>query len=187
MILKYCLKSALLMLALLIVPALAAATASADIAAFNFATLRSATSVAPIETAARTPAIQRKSSYDSLIAKHARANGVPVALAHAVIEVESRYNPGARGRSGEVGLMQILPRTARGIGYRGTIKALYRPDTNLHWGMKYLGEAYRRGGKSVCGAIMKYNAGHYAQRHTKWTRAYCAKVKRILRNAGGSA
>ena len=76
------------------------------------------------------------------------------------------------------------PRTARGIGYRGSIKALYNPDTNLRWGMKYLGEAYRRGGKSVCGTIMKYNGGHYAKRHTRWSRAYCAKVQRILARRG---
>ncbi|MHA1189326.1 MAG: lytic transglycosylase domain-containing protein [Alphaproteobacteria bacterium] len=125
--------------------------------------------------------------YNALIARHARSNGVPVALAHAVIQIESRYNAGARGSSGEVGLMQILPRTARGIGYRGSIKALYNPDTNLRWGMKYLGEAHRRGNKTVCGTILKYNAGHHAKRMNKRSAAYCAKVKQILRKKGGGS
>ena len=126
--------------------------------------------------------------YHDLIARHARANGVPVALAHAIVEIESRYNARARGSSGEVGLMQILPRTARGIGYRGSVKALYNPDTNLRWGMKYLGEAHRRGNGTICGTVLKYNAGHHAKRMNKRTAAYCAKVKRILnRGAGGSA
>jgi soluble lytic murein transglycosylase-like protein len=118
-----------------------------------------------------------------MIEKHARQNGVPVRLAHAVITIESRYNPRARGQAGEVGLMQIKPATARGIGYRGSIKALYDPDTNLKWGMKYLGEAHRRGGGSVCGTVLKYNAGHYAKRMNKRSAAYCSKVKRIIRNA----
>ncbi len=125
--------------------------------------------------------------YHALIARHARANGVPLALAHAIVEIESRYNARARGRSGEVGLMQILPRTARGIGYRGSIKALYNPDTNLRWGMKYLGEARRRGDGSVCGTVLKYNAGHHAKRMNKRTAAYCAKVKRILGRKGGGS
>lgn len=128
----------------------------------------------------------KKSPYDNLIAKHARENGVPVKLAHAIIEVESRYKPKARGASGEIGLMQILPRTARGIGYKGSMSALYNPDTNLQWGMKYLGEAHRRGGKTICGTVLKYNAGHYAKRMNKRTSAYCGKVKRILQRSGSA-
>lgn len=126
---------------------------------------------------------QRENSrtiLDRLIVKHAKANGVPVKLAHAVVTVESRYNPKARGKAGEVGLMQIKPATARGIGYKGSTKALYDPETNLRWGMKYLGEAHRRGGKTICGTILKYNAGHYAKRMNKISARYCGKVKRIL-------
>ena len=73
------------------------------------------------------------------------------------------------------------PATARGIGYRGSIKALYNPETNLAWGMKYLAEAHRRGGGSVCGTILKYNAGHYAKRMNKVSSRYCGKVKLIMR------
>jgi soluble lytic murein transglycosylase-like protein len=124
-----------------------------------------------------------KAKLDRLIAKHARENGVPLKLAHAVITIESQYNARARGRAGEVGLMQIKPRTARGIGYKGTTKALYDPDTNLRWGMKYLGEAHRRGGGTVCGTVLKYNAGHYAKRMNKVSANYCGKVKRVLARA----
>jgi soluble lytic murein transglycosylase-like protein len=123
---------------------------------------------------------REEAKLQKMIEKHARENGVPVQLAHAVITIESRYNPRARGRAGEVGLMQIKPATARGIGYRGPIKALYDPDTNLKWGMKYLGEAHRRGGGSICGTVLKYNAGHYAKRMNKRSAAYCSKVKRII-------
>ena len=122
-----------------------------------------------------------KSHIHNLVGKHARAAGVPVALALAVVQVESNFNPRARGRAGEVGLMQIKPATARGIGYKGSVKALYNPSTNLAWGMKYLAEAHRRGGGSVCGTILKYNAGHYAKRMNKISSRYCGKVKKILR------
>ena len=74
-----------------------------------------------------------KSSIHKLVGKHARAAGVPVKLALAVVQVESNFNPRAHGKGGEVGLMQIKPATARIIGYTGSIKALYDPDTNLTW------------------------------------------------------
>ncbi len=132
----------------------------------------------------RTPSkVSGKSSIHRLVGKHARAAGVPVALALAVVQVESNFNPRARGGAGEVGLMQIKPATARGIGYKGSVKALYNPDTNLAWGMKYLAEAHRRGGGSVCGTILKYNAGHYAKRMNKTSSRYCGKVKSILRKS----
>ena len=124
--------------------------------------------------------VRRIARLHQMIAKHAAANGVPVRLAHAVVTIESSYNPRARGKAGEVGLMQIKPSTARGIGYKGPTQALYDPDTNLRWGMKYLGEAHRLGGGSICGTILKYNAGHYAKRMNKTSANYCSKVKRLL-------
>ncbi len=130
---------------------------------------------------ARNKSKSGKSSIHNLVGKHARAAGVPVKLALAVVQVESNFNPRARGQAGEVGLMQIKPATARAIGYKGSIKALYNPSTNLIWGMKYLAEARRRGGGSVCSTILKYNAGHYAKRMNKISSRYCGKVKLIMR------
>lgn len=126
-------------------------------------------------------------ALNALIAHHAEANGVPLVLAHAVVEKESGYNAGARGR-GTVGLMQIKPATARGIGYRGTAAGLYDPDTNLAWGMKYLGGAWRLGGGDLCGALLRYQGGHRATRHSAASRKYCAQVKAIMaRNGSGEA
>lgn len=118
--------------------------------------------------------------YEAVIRKYAAQEGVPIDLAMAVVSVESRFRANARGRAGEVGLMQIKPATARGMGYRGSTKGLYDPETNLKWGMKYLGEAHRLAGGSTCGTILKYNAGHGAKRMNKISRGYCGKVKRIL-------
>ena len=128
---------------------------------------------------AAVPAVSGDPSLDRLIAKHAQAQGVPLALAHAVVQVESRYNPRATGR-GTIGLMQIKPATARSMGYAGSAQGLYDPDTNLTYGMRYLGRAYALGGGDVCGAILRYAGGLRATRMTKGTAGYCAKVKTIM-------
>jgi soluble lytic murein transglycosylase-like protein len=112
--------------------------------------------------------------YSTMIAKYARANGVPVELARAVVKHESGFNPKATGQAGEIGLMQIKLSTARGMGYRGSAKALYDPATNLQWGMKYLGKARKLAGGSECGTLSKYNGGHGTKRMIK---GYCSKVK----------
>lgn len=122
----------------------------------------------------------RKDKYARMIRKAAKKHGVPVKIAKAVVEVESNFNPKARGAAGEVGLMQIKPATARGMGYRGSTKALYQPETNLEWGMKYLAGAHERANGDLCGTILRYNAGHYAKRMNPISRRYCTKVKRIL-------
>ncbi|WP_286175649.1 lytic transglycosylase domain-containing protein [Labrenzia sp. CE80] len=122
----------------------------------------------------------RKSSYTRMIQAAARKHGVPIKIAKAVVQVESNFNPRARGGAGEVGLMQIKPATARGMGYRGSTRALYDPATNLEWGMKYLAGAHKRASGDVCGTILRYNAGHYAKRMNPISRRYCSKVKTIL-------
>ncbi|MEP3046286.1 MAG: transglycosylase SLT domain-containing protein [Roseibium sp.] len=121
--------------------------------------------------------------YTKLIRKAAKKHGVPIKIAKAVVQVESNFNPRARGSAGEVGLMQIKPATARGMGYRGSTKALYQPETNLEWGMKYLAGAHDRANGDVCGTILRYNAGHYAKRMNPISRRYCNKVQRILRSS----
>ncbi|MDX5594023.1 lytic transglycosylase domain-containing protein [Pseudovibrio sp. SPO723] len=117
---------------------------------------------------------------ETLIKETAKKHGVPHELARAVVQVESSFNPSARGAAGEVGLMQIKPSTARGLGYRGSTKALYNPETNLEWGMKYLAGAHKKAGGDLCGTILRYNAGHYAKRMNKTSARYCQKVQNIL-------
>ena len=121
--------------------------------------------------------------YDALIARYAEENGVPLPLAHAVIQKESGYNARARG-AGTVGLMQIKPATARGIGYKGSTAALYDPETNLRWGMKYLGRAYELGGRDTCGAALRYQGGHRAMRMSGSSRRYCEGLKAIMARSG---
>lgn len=97
----------------------------------------------------------------ALISQHASANGVPAELAHRMIMRESRYNPAARNRA-YWGLMQISHATARGVGYRGSPQGLLDPDTNLRYGMAYLGAAYRVAGGDQRRAMKLYASGfHY--------------------------
>lgn len=119
--------------------------------------------------------------YSSLIASYAKSHGVPVSLAHAVVRVESNYRPNARGSAGEIGLMQIKPATARMMGYSGSAKGLYDPETNIKYGMKYLAAAHKLGGGTTCGTILKYNAGHGAKRMNPVSKAYCGKVQRFMK------
>jgi SLT domain-containing protein len=121
-------------------------------------------------------------AYQSSVTRFARAYGVPVSLAHAIVRVESGYRVNARGGAGEIGLMQIKPSTARMMGYRGSARGLYNPETNLKYGMKYLAQAHRLGGGSVCGTVLKYNAGHGARRMNPISARYCSRVKRIIRS-----
>ena len=76
--------------------------------------------------------------------------------------------------------MQIKLASARAMGYSGNAAALYHPDTNLRYGMKYLGIAHGMANGDVCGTIMRYNGGHYATRMTSISRGYCRKVMAML-------
>lgn len=118
----------------------------------------------------------KAAGYSSIIQTYAKSYGVPVDLAHAVVRVESNFNPKARGSAGEIGLMQIKPATARMMGYSGSAKGLYDPETNIKYGMKYLAMAHELGGGTTCGTILKYNAGHGAKRMNPISKRYCGKV-----------
>ena len=168
-------KSALAALALALSLAACTATGSDPVALAP-----AARPAAAAESGTQAPA----GRYDALIARYAEENGVPLQLARAVVRKESGYNAGARG-AGTVGLMQIKPATARGIGYEGSTAALYDPETNLRWGMKYLGRAYELGGGDTCGTALRYQGGHRATRISASSRRYCQGLKAIMARDGG--
>jgi soluble lytic murein transglycosylase-like protein len=104
---------------------------------------------------------QQRAQYDSLVATHAKANGVPEALVHRVIVRESKYQPDLIGRGGTIGLMQIKLATARGLGYTGTAEGLRDPATNLSYGIKYLAGAFRAANSDHSRAMHYYASGYY--------------------------
>jgi hypothetical protein len=94
--------------------------------------------------------------------------------------VESGYNPGAIGGVGEIRLMQILPSTARMLGFGGSLSELAVPATNIHYGVMYLAEAWRLAGGDLCTAVMKYRAGHGETRFSYRSVDYCVAVRSKL-------
>lgn len=121
--------------------------------------------------------------YADLIERYAAKAGISVSLAHAIVLIESNYKPRALGLQGEVGLMQVKPSTARLMGFEGAISDLFDPETNIKYGMKYLAEAQAAGDGTICGTILKYNAGHGAERMNEVSLNYCRKVERHLASA----
>ena len=102
-----------------------------------------------------------RAELDALIAAHAQANGVPVALVHRVIVRESRYNPRIISKGGAMGLMQIKTATARRVGYSGSATGLLDPATNLTYAVRYLAGAYRLAGGNHDRTVSYYARGYY--------------------------
>jgi soluble lytic murein transglycosylase-like protein len=127
--------------------------------------------------AAESGTISGSAALDRLIEKHALEAGVPPALAYAVVRVESRYNPKAKGAGGVYGLSQIKPATARSMGFSGSPNDLLDAETNLTYGMKYLKGAWEKGGHDVCQTSMKYKGGHRTTRMSQSAARYCSAVK----------
>lgn len=109
----------------------------------------------------------------ALVNKYAAEYDMPASLIHRVIQRESGYNPAARNGP-YYGLMQILPQTARQMGYDGPPSGLLDAETNLHYAGKYLRGAWLVSGGNQDRAVMWYSKGYY----------YEAKRKGLLRQTG---
>jgi soluble lytic murein transglycosylase-like protein len=134
-------------------------------------------SAADAQNAATPPPTGDVGSYRALIKSEAMQTSMPWEIADAVMSVESGYNPAAIGTSGEIGLMQILPSTARVLGFSGTDADLAVPETNVHYGVAYLAEAWTLAGGDLCTAVMKYRAGHGETRFSYRSVDYCLAVR----------
>ena len=101
--------------------------------------------------------------FTELIQSAARDAALDPALVHALIYVESRYNPAARSPKGAVGLMQVLPETASRYGVLDPARS---PEANLRAGTRYLSDLLQFFGGRLDLALAAYNAGENAvQRH----------------------
>lgn len=129
------------------------------------------------------PAAAARNKFLPLIEKAAQEHQLPPALLEAVVRIESRFNPNARN-AGAIGLMQIKLATASGIGFAGDASALMKPETNLHWGAKYLARAYRLSNGDTCLTLARYQGGHRVEKMGPAGKAYCAKVRTVLAQRG---
>ena len=96
----------------------------------------------------------------TLINQYADLNDVPRSLVHRVVQRESDYRPAARNGP-YYGLMQILPDTARSMGFRGAPEELLDAETNLRYGVRYLRGAWIVADGSEDRAVMWYARGYY--------------------------
>jgi soluble lytic murein transglycosylase-like protein len=93
--------------------------------------------------------------YAPLIAHAAADTGLPAGLLHAVIKIESNYNPDAVSHKGAVGLMQLMPETAKRYG----VENPRDPRANVLGGARYLKNLLTQFDFDVPLALAAYNAG----------------------------
>jgi len=91
--------------------------------------------------------------YGEFISAAAEAHGVDPMLVRALIQVESNYRPRARSSKGAMGLMQLMPRTARQYNLRNP----FDPKANIEAGVKQLKSLIDKWGVEL--ALAAYNAG----------------------------
>ena len=96
--------------------------------------------------------------YADMIAKVAHEQKMEPALLHAVVAVESAYNPRAKSPKGATGLMQLMPATAKRYG----VTDLLNPLENLRAGAKYLRDLLAMFDNNMRLALAAYNAGEGA-------------------------
>jgi Transglycosylase SLT domain/Domain of unknown function (DUF4124) len=99
-----------------------------------------------------------KNRYSDLITNAANRNGVEERLLHAVIQTESAYNAGAISPAGAVGLMQLMPGTARRYGVLNRTD----PGQNIDGGTRYLKYLLGMFNDNLDLAVAAYNAGENA-------------------------
>jgi soluble lytic murein transglycosylase-like protein len=136
--------------------------------------------------ATRYVAADRSRPFESLILEHARDQGVRPDLVRAVMQVESAFNPRARSPKGALGLMQLMPATARQYG----VVNAFDPEQNVRAGVRYLRALLDRYDNDETLALAAYNAGPNAvDRHGqavppyRETRNYVAQINRMAGTA----
>jgi hypothetical protein len=149
----------------------------------------------PQNTAARaitgpvSPALAARSSPDlePLIRQHASQQGIRPDLVRAVIQVESAFNPRAVSPKGAMGLMQLMPATAKQLG----VIDPFNPAENIRAGVSYLRQLLDRYDHDVRLALAAYNAGpgavdKYGSQVPpyKETQDYVLKITGIQGNVG---
>ncbi len=110
----------------------------------------------PLQADVEPPALRVDPTFDPIIQRVAEEKGVDPRLVRAVIQVESGYQPRARSTKGAVGLMQLMPATARQYGVRN----LYEPAANISAGVSHLKKLLDRFPLTL--ALAAYNAGEAA-------------------------
>lgn len=104
-------------------------------------------------------ASEKPSKTQELIIKRVAAKyKVPEKLIHSIIQAESNYNPQAVSEKGAIGLMQLMPETAKHYGVNNP----FDPGENIEGGVKYLKDLIKIYGQRLDLILAAYNAGQMA-------------------------
>ncbi len=132
--------------------------------------------------------LANKALYDRMVDNIARTYGLESALIHAVISVESKYNPKAVSPNGAAGMMQLMPVTARRYG----VTNAFDPAQNIDGGAHHLRDLLRIFDNDLNLALAAYNAGEatvakYGNRipPIRETSNYVPKVLKYYRQYSG--
>jgi soluble lytic murein transglycosylase-like protein len=138
----------------------------------------------PMVSSTPIRAANPRALYRALIEREVRNTTLPADVAEAVMGVESGYDPTRIGADGEIGLMQVMPPTARMLGYTGPMTDFAAPEINIKYGVIYLAQAWAKAGGELCTALMKYRAGHGETRFSQLSVDYCIKARARLMAKG---
>lgn len=102
--------------------------------------------------------------FDDIIRKYSAVYGVPETWIRAIIQTESSFDPNAfraepRINDASRGLMQLLLRTAQGLGFTGPAADLFDPDVNVNFGTKLLAQLRASYGDDAQRVYSAYNSG----------------------------
>ena len=126
----------------------------------------------------------QRSDIERMIVDEAHRQSFPAEIALSVAKIESNYQPDVVSHKGAIGVMQIMPRTARN-SFGLEPHELYDAETNIRTGIRYLKLLYREYGRMDI-ALSHYNGGSAVRHHSgelqiiPWTRHY---VQRVLETA----
>ncbi len=125
---------------------------------------------------------------DKVIAEAAAKHNVDVNLVRAVIKVESNFNPSARSRKGAMGLMQLMPATARKLNVNNP----YDPQQNVDAGVRHLKSLLQNYNGDLNRSLAAYNAGSGAVDRSNGvppyaeTQQYVRKIKTLYGASDGT-
>jgi soluble lytic murein transglycosylase-like protein len=131
---------------------------------------------------ATTDALSRNAEmFEELVREHSERQSLRPELVRAVIQVESGFNPSATSPKGAMGLMQLMPQTARSLG----VTNAYDPDENVRGGTVYLRQLLDKYGNEQL-ALAAYNAGPGAVDKYDGVPPY-RETKEYIRKVGSTA